>query len=71
MQKTAIQIIIEAIFVGVLLIPMYLMVNTLLKDTTDNLYIILFLSGFFFHVICEITGVNIWYVQQYNSILQK
>jgi hypothetical protein len=70
MQKTAIQIIIEAIFVGILLIPMYLVIASLLKDTTDNLYVILFLSGFFFHIICEITGVNLWYVKQYNSILK-
>ena len=74
MQKSAIQIIIEAIVVGQLLIYMYLIVKYIILPNVvpyeiNSMYIILFITGFLFHVICEMTGINLLYVNNYTSIL--
>lgn len=74
MQKSAIQIIIESIVVGQLLIYMYLLVKyvilpNILPFTVESTYIILFVTGFLFHIFCEITGINLLYVQNYTNIL--
>ena len=30
-----------------------------------------FLSGAFFHLLCEYSGVNVWYVKQYKELIPK
>lgn len=76
-------ILIEAFVVGVLLIVVYKGVEAVFFSNipvdqlhpaslnTKNQYYLLFLTGAIFHIICEYTGVNIWYVKEYNKILSK
>jgi preprotein translocase subunit SecD len=67
MNKSVISIFFEALIVGILLILVYNPIYYLLKDYNNNF--ILFLSGFLFHILCEYSGVNIWYVNDYKRIL--
>jgi hypothetical protein len=76
MQKSTLQLILEAIAVGALLYPVYLLTKyvllpNILPFQVTNIYIILFVTGFLFHIICEITGINLLYVKNYNSILNQ
>lgn len=76
MNKSILQIILESIAVGQLLYPVYLLTKYILLPNIlpfeiTNIYIILFITGFLFHILCEITGINVLYVKNYNSILQQ
>ena len=75
------KVIVEAIVVGLLLIPMTYIAGIIARlivqkpslpdvcSKWNENYIMevnLFLAGFFFHIICEVIGVNRWYVKQYR-----
>lgn len=66
-------LLIEAFVVGVLLLLLYKFIHSLFdffgikSDYTFD--VILFISGFLFHILCEITGVNNWYLT--NSVAYK
>lgn len=65
-------VFLEAIFVGALLIVVYASVEftlNLLNYKNTHPFVLLFLSGALFHLICEYTGINVWYVREYNKIL--
>lgn len=68
-KKSIFRILLEALIVGIGLIIMYNPLKYMLNDINHN--IILFISGALFHIICEYTGVNIWYVKDYNNILKQ
>ena len=73
-KKEIKSVIIEAIVVGLLLIGVVKLVSDyLLKyipDITGNKNIeLLFVSGFLFHIICEYTGVNMWYSLEYCKLI--
>ena len=69
MQKELLRILFEAFIVGILLIVIYYPIKMLLKEVDNN--IILFISGGLFHIICEYSGLNLWYVEDYNKILKQ
>ena len=81
MKKPAYTVLLEAVFVGILLIVIYRIVDKLFPIVANatsihpayiqNKNVTLFLAGAIFHILCEITGINIWYVNNYNEILQK
>ena len=69
-------VIFEATVVGILLIIIFKLVNYYLFDYIPNITVsknieLLFISGFLFHIICEYTGVNIWYSKEYVNILNN
>jgi hypothetical protein len=66
--KGVFRILIEAFVVGLLLIIVYNPFKYIFKDINYN--IILFISGAIFHIIFEYTGINIWYVKDYNNFLK-
>lgn len=69
MQKSYITIIIEAIIVGILLIIVFNATQYLLPNQRQLTQ--LFISGAMFHILCEVSGVNIWYAKNYVDILNK
>ena len=74
MQKDLLRILYEAFIVGILLIILYYPLKILLKKIgggIDNDNIILFISGGLFHIICEYSGINLMYVEDYNKILKQ
>ena len=76
MFKSLLQLILEAFAVGQLLFPVYLftkyiLLPNILPFPVTNIYIILFITGFLFHIICEITGINLLYVKNYYSIISQ
>ncbi len=64
-MKSVTEVIIEAIFVGLILILLF-KVSDMINDKT-NLYFKMFLSGFLFHIIFEYTGINMKYCVDYMS----
>lgn len=76
MYKSFLQLILESVAVGQLLFPVYLftkyiLLPNILPFEVTNMYITLFITGFLFHIICEVTGINLLYVKNYNSIIQQ
>jgi hypothetical protein len=79
MQKPFSIILMEAVVVGILLIIVYNIVDLILlsyklDDKMSLLFykgLVLFVSGFIFHILCEITGINLWYVKDYNKYIVK
>jgi hypothetical protein len=57
----------EAVSVGVLLVPVYAVVRESVRNirsvnSTTQEYTSVFLSGALFHILCEATGINEWYL---------
>ena len=72
------KVLVEAIVVGVLLLFLYIIVLTALsyndiikKNHTVHMLFSTFIAGGLFHIICEYTGINMWYVNDYNKIIQN
>ena len=65
-MKTVLTDLIEALFVGVLLSIM-LTLFTLLLPNRSLIWIAVaaFVCGAAFHIICQVTGINDWYVKNY------
>jgi hypothetical protein len=68
-------VITEAIIVGILLIGFVKITKDYIlpyipnfsgKPENIELYII---AGFLFHLVCEYTGVNLWYSKEYCKLL--
>jgi len=65
-MKTALTVLIEAIVVGILL-SIITGLTTLLMPNRSLLWIVInaFLCGAAFHIFCQVTGINDWYVKNY------
>jgi len=75
------QILFEAIFIGVLLTVVGLLISylylRLVKKTNNRICLeifnnealiqLLFLSGFILHLLCEFTSINTWYCKYGNA----
>jgi hypothetical protein len=64
-------VFVEALVVGVVLVIITAIVSpaySYILGRCDNMAI-LFASGFLFHVICEVTGVNRWYVMKKKDMI--
>ena len=65
-MKTFVTIFIEALCIGVTLaIMMYLSMLIVPKNRIIWIAIAAFMCGAFFHIICQVTGLNDWYVKNY------
>lgn len=78
MNKDIQLLIIEGIIVGLGLILVFNLTTAVLDKLSEefnfnkfNLPVLLFLSGFIFHIACEYSGINIWYSLKYCEILNK
>ena len=62
MNKT-LKLFVEALLVGLITIIVYILLELILKLFTSKEYkiLLLFLTGFFIHLGCQITGINTWY----------
>lgn len=75
------KILMEAVVVGILLIPITYIAAFFAKYITKKpslpeicstwnkhrvMEVNLFIAGFLFHILCEITGLNKWYVRNYQ-----
>lgn len=67
-MKSIPTILIESSIVAVLLAILFFLL-TLVFDKKINNIIIVSLSGAIFHILCEYTGINIWYSKNYCKIL--
>lgn len=69
-MKSTITILIEAAVVGLLLIFIYEFTKTYVSvnikiDNVKPEIVTLFISGFLFHIMCQVSGINTWYVKNY------
>jgi hypothetical protein len=67
--KTYSTILIEAIVVGVGLVVLVELLKIFNKNYLKNEMMLLFVAGFIFHVLCEYTGVNLWYAKNYCKLI--
>jgi hypothetical protein len=67
-MKNVITIIKESIFVGIILVVLYELYEYLW--ITTNKMVNLFIVGALFHIICEYTGLNVWYSLEYCKMLK-
>lgn len=66
-MPTLSRVSIEAIFVAVGLILLFMFISMLCQyKTNKKLLIIVGASGAVFHFICELSGLNKWYVKNYS-----
>lgn len=78
MTKPLSTIAVETLFVGFWLIVLFIIIlsltshiDALQKDHSKHMILSVFLSGGLFHLICEITGLNVWYSKNYCKILNE
>lgn len=78
MKKSVGTVFTESIVVGIGLVILFLIVLVLLSyieklknNHPVHMVISAFISGMIFHLICEVSGVNIWYSKKYCELLQK
>jgi len=68
-NKTISRVVLEGIVIGIIFIILFRIIKSLLINN-DN-YIHLFITAFLFHILCEISGINIWYVKDYINLLNN
>jgi hypothetical protein len=76
-KKSVLHVLFEALIVGILLIVIYMFLEYIkideyignISNKIDKQIVILFVSGFLFHIIFEYTGLNILYVKEYIKLL--
>jgi hypothetical protein len=69
MSKDYTTVLIEAIVVGGLLLALFYTVKNIIPTYSEIVQ--LFITGAAFHILCEISGINLWYVKNYVEILNK
>lgn len=80
-MPSVVRVLLEACLVGILLIPITYLTGYVAKMIVSKpmlpdvcahwndahiMEVNLFLAGFFFHIICQITGLNAYYVRNYQ-----
>jgi len=63
-NKTLVSIFIEASIVGIFLFLLSFILF-IITQKKINQYVIIGIAGALFHIICEYTGVNVWYSKNY------
>jgi hypothetical protein len=77
MKDYSTQLLTEAVVVGTALMPVYFFthsfVTALFPRTSDEVqdYLSLFISGSMFHLLCEVGGVNDWYLDNGVATLKR
>ena len=77
MNDTSSRLLTEAFVVGAGLVPVYFITHSfitrLLPGMTDEGqdYLSVFLSGSLFHILCEETGINDWYLDNGVAVLKR
>jgi hypothetical protein len=70
--------LIEAPIIGILLVILFSitiiilqLIPLLKKNHNLNIILSVFISGALFHIICEYTGLNVWYSKNYYNIINN
>lgn len=70
--------LIEAPIIGILLVILFSitiiilqLIPLLKKNHNLNMFLSVFISGALFHIICEYTGLNVWYSKNYYNIINN
>lgn len=69
MTKDYTIVLIEAIVVGGLLVALFYIVKSIIPNYSKMVQ--LFITGATFHILCEISGINLWYVKDYVKRLNN
>lgn len=54
------RVLVEAICVGLGLVLLTFIMSLILPEKI-NMWVAVFITGVVFHLVCEVTGINLWY----------
>jgi len=63
MSKDYTTVLIEALIIGGLLVALFNTIKIIIPNYSQTTQ--LFITGSAFHILCEILGINLWYVKNY------
>ncbi len=69
--KSASRILIEAIIVGLSFIVLANVIKFIIPalENKNNQIYLFFVTAFSFHIIFELTGINLWYALEYCNLI--
>jgi hypothetical protein len=65
-MKTIFRVLVEAICIGAVLALMIYLIMMFVPKTRILIAVTAFVCGALFHIVCQLTGVNDWYVRTYS-----
>lgn len=69
MQKDYTTVLIEAIVIGSLLVLLFNTIKSIIPNYSQMIQ--LFITGATFHILSEVSGINLWYVRSYIKLLNN
>ena len=72
--KKDLKILFESFVVGIMLVVLFVLVrlgyNLIVPQSKLDIHILvlLFITGALFHILCEVSGINQWYVDTYYRV---
>ena len=66
-MKTVSHVLLEAFCIGIILALMIYLIMFFVPKTHILITLVAFACGAAFHIICQVTGLNDWYVRNYYN----
>lgn len=71
-SKSIVSILFEAVIVGILLVALCAILFVINKTQLSiTNYALIGLAGSLFHILCEYSGINLWYSKNYCELSNK
>ena len=65
-MPTVNRVLIEAVIIAIAFVVLFQIISMLNKKTIKSNMINIGITAFAFHILCELSGLNKWYVKSYR-----